>query len=431
MLGENTKRAVSARAITVLFLLACLIGLSLSAAFLFGHAIYKKQFEDKDRQVLAAEKNNEFLSDKNVELQNSLQKLEDAYSSLESRYKDLVASSLLAQHMAAMNTKSSSAGSPPIEQPLVREGEFAVELATAFNLTSSYDEAAAESYLASLDIAPKNGWISDYPMTPDIIAEVKESVAISASSGYLQISETDAVGLVDNVSISMNLPVKEGYESSSEYQSHLPAPRPDASEYVEASVLEDYYDGNKPPAVTYYPPPLEYAYLYDWVPSPFWWEGFRFTGFFILVDFDRHYHHHPITNHVTNANGTVTRINATTRASASVNRQTAPKANAANTADDISVSLNLTSSVPARDTDRTMRNPGNATHDKETSTSSPRAGEAAASRFPSYDGRTFNSAPSPRFSPGGGYGGWSDSGPKGDGVMRGFLGNGLAGGGHR
>jgi hypothetical protein len=101
--------------------------------------------------------------------------------------------------------------------------------------------------------------------------------------------------------------------------------------------------------VTYYPPPSEYAYLYDWVPDPFLWDGFGFGGFFILVDFDRHHHHHHITNHVTNANGTLSRINATTRAGASAIANTA---NTANT----SVS---------RDADRSMRDPGRATRDMD------------------------------------------------------------------
>ncbi|MGA3118196.1 MAG: hypothetical protein ABSF90_27690 [Syntrophobacteraceae bacterium] len=428
MLGEKAKSTVSVRPITLLIWLACLIGLSASAAFLIGHVIYKKQSDDKDRQTLTAQKNNKFLSDKNIELQNSLRKLEDEYSNLESRYKDLVANLILAQRTAAVNTKSSPSGPPPVEQPLVREGQFAVELATAFNLTSSHDEAAAEDYLISVNITPRNGWISDYPVTPDIIAEVRESVAKSASSGYLQISETDAVSLVDNVSIAMDLPVKVAHVSSSEYQSRSAAP-PEASEYVKPSIIEDYYDDNKPPVVTYYPPPLEYAYLYEWVPSPFLWEGFGFGGFFILVDFNSHHHHKHITNHVTNANGTVSRIDATTRASATANRQTGSGAKASNTADS-SASRNLTSSGSALDTDRTMGEPGSATQNIERLMSSPRASQVAAPRSPSYDGRTFNGASSARFPPGGGYRGGSDVGPKGGGGMRGSEGGGI-GGGHR
>ena len=228
----------------------------------------------------------------------------------------LAASLVSAPYTVVVNAKSSPSGLPPIEQPLVREGEFAVELAAALHLTSSHDEAAADCSLASIDITPRNGWISDYPMTPDIIAEVRDSAAGSAYSGNLQISGTDAAGIVDKVSIAMNLPIKAAgekysYESSSEYQSP-----PEVSEYVGPYAVDDYYYDNEPPIVTYYPPPVEYAYLYDWVPDPFWWNGFGFGGFFILVDFDRHHDKHHITNHAANANGTVSRINATTRAGA-------------------------------------------------------------------------------------------------------------------
>ena len=51
---------------------------------------------------------------------------------------------VLAPYTASVNAQSSTSKRPPIEQPLVSEGEFAVELATALNLTSSHDEAAAE-----------------------------------------------------------------------------------------------------------------------------------------------------------------------------------------------------------------------------------------------------------------------------------------------
>ena len=234
----------------------------------------------------------------------------------------LVAAGLvLSPYTGSVSAQSSTSGRPPIEQPLVSEGDFAVELATALNLTSSNDEAAAEDALDSIGIAPRNGWISDYPMTPDIIAEVRESTARSASSGNLSISETDAARTVDKVSIAMNLPVevageKYTYESSSssEYQSSSAAPPPEVSEYEAPADVEEYYDEYGPPIVSYYPPPSNYAYLYAWVPWPFRWGGFGFGGFFILKDFDRHDHNHRFSNHVRNANGTVSRVNAVTRA---------------------------------------------------------------------------------------------------------------------
>jgi hypothetical protein len=124
----------------------------------------------------------------------------------------------------------------------------------------------------------------------------------------------------------------------------------------------------------------------------------------------------------------VSRINATTRASAPANRQTVSRANTANTAD-IPASQNLTSSGSAPGTDRTMRDPGSAAQDKEKLTSSPRVSLIAASRSSSYDRRTFNGAPSPRFAPGGGYH-RSNGGSGGGGGMRGSQGGAFGGGHH-
>ena len=114
----------------------------------------------------------------------------------------------------------------------------------------------------------------------------------------------------------MNQSVQVPYKSSasSEYQSSSAAPPPEVSEYVEPADVEEYYDEYGPPIVSYYPPPWDYGYLYAWVPWPFWWGGFGFGGFFILNDFDRHDHNHRFSNHVRNANGTVSRVNAVTRA---------------------------------------------------------------------------------------------------------------------
>ena len=331
----------------------------------------------------------------------------------------LAASLVSAPYSAPVNAKSSPSGPPPIEQPLVREGEFAVELATALNLTSSQDEATAEHRLVSINITPRNGWIADYPMTPDIIAEVRDSAARSASSGNLRISETDAAGVVDKVSIAMNLPVKVAgekynYGSGSGYQPGS-APPPKGSEYVEPYVVDDYYYANEPPVVTYYQPPWEYSYLYDWVPDQFWWDGYGFGGFFILVDFDRRHHNHQITNHVTNANGTVSRISATARAgaNATATQQSGARSNTADT----SASRNLTSSGSARDMDRFSSSPGLS-----------RDADSGAS---SHSGRTSGSAPSEHLSTGGGYRGGSGGGFFGGGGFGsgGFGGGGFGGGG--
>jgi len=50
--------------------------------------------------------------------------------------------------------------------------------------------------------------------------------------------------------------------------------------------VDEYYEDEGPPVITYYAPPADYYYLYDWDPWPFWWAGIWFPGFFVLADFD-------------------------------------------------------------------------------------------------------------------------------------------------
>jgi hypothetical protein len=402
----------------------------------------------------------------------------------------LFAASLVqTSYAASVSAKGSSSQPPPIEQPLVREGDFAVELANALNLTSSRDEAAAESSLVSINVTPRNGWISDYPMTPDIIAEVLESTASSASAGSLKISEANAARTVESVCATLNLPIevaeeKYSYESTAgssvsssadsidsssaeSPSSSAPAP-PDVYEYEGPSVVdvpeEEYYVDYGPPIVTYYPPPWTYAYLYDWVPWPFWWGRFGFGGFFILRDFDRRDHHHRFTNHVANANGTMSRVNAVTRSAGMgtpspstlavasrseqrsrpgsanakagmiviMNRQTGSSVEKATKA--LTKPRNLASSGPSRDVGNAagiVRNPPPATRNMDNFTSGSRArtmSRGTVARPPSFSGGAFNGAGSVRFSPGAGYRGGSGSGFSGGSGARGFSAGGHGGG---
>ena len=71
---------------------------------------------------------------------------------------------------------------PPVAQPLVREGDFAVKLVSALNLGQTDNEAEAESILSHAGIAPTNGWIADYPVTPEIVGELLQSIQAAAAS---------------------------------------------------------------------------------------------------------------------------------------------------------------------------------------------------------------------------------------------------------
>ncbi len=185
---------------------------------------------------------------------------------------------------------------PPIAQTLVREGEFAIKLAEALKIGKAKSEAEAEDMLASAGITPENGWIADYPMTPDIIRELEKAVGEAADGQKLALGKNEALKALRTVAVEHELPIVA--QGTDEYAE---SPPPTTPQYATPSAIDNYYYAEGPPVVTYYPPPWDYYYMYAWIPSPFWCSGFYFPGFFILNDFHRgihrHGHAHIITNH--------------------------------------------------------------------------------------------------------------------------------------
>jgi hypothetical protein len=179
-------------------------------------------------------------------------------------------------------SEQQAATPPPVAAPLVREGDFALKLVGALNIGTAKNEAEAESMLAAVGIAPRNGWISDYPVTPDIVAEIQKAVSDAADANRLPMGKSDSLSALQNVETSVGLAVVP--DTSGKYAEAQP---PTTPQYTEPSVVNNYYYDEGPPVVTYYPPPWDYYYLYAWVPSPFWCGGFFFPGFFVLNDFDR------------------------------------------------------------------------------------------------------------------------------------------------
>ncbi len=198
----------------------------------------------------------------------------------------------------AAQPEQAGAKAPPVSQQLIPEGDFALKVATALKLGTPTTEAQAEDMLTAVGIAPKNGWIADYPMTPVIINQVRSAVVAAAASNKLPMGRDEALQAFEGVTAEFGLAIAPGLEQYAEGQP------PSSSEYVPPPAINDYYYNEGPPIVTYYPPPWDYNYLYAWVPYPFWCSGFFFSGFFILNDFhhfhhDHHFHHghHMISNH--------------------------------------------------------------------------------------------------------------------------------------
>jgi len=190
----------------------------------------------------------------------------------------------------SVEPRQTARDAPPIAQPLIREGDFAVKLAEVLKIGQTKNEAEAENMLATVGIAPKNGWIADYPVTPDIIGELQSAIGGAADAGKLRMSRDEAVKAFQDLAAQQGLPVK----ADEKRQNPIEPPR----DYEESEIVNNYYYTEGPPVVTYYPPPWDYNYLYAWVPYPFWCSGFFFPGFFILNDFHiHHHHHHFISNH--------------------------------------------------------------------------------------------------------------------------------------
>jgi hypothetical protein len=185
---------------------------------------------------------------------------------------------------------------PPIEQTLVREGDFAVKLVEKLRLGTPKNEAEAETMLSSTGISPKNGWISDYPVTPDIVGELQDAVGGAADTGKLPMKRDEALKTLQDLvaEVGLSVVVDRGTDDLSE------EPPATYSYYSEPTVIH-YYDTYGPPIVTYYPPPWSYSYLYAWVPYPFGWTGVYFRGYYVLNNFhrcvDTHHRSVYISNH--------------------------------------------------------------------------------------------------------------------------------------
>ncbi|HEY5975124.1 MAG TPA: hypothetical protein VIU41_10300 [Geobacteraceae bacterium] len=173
-------------------------------------------------------------------------------------------------------------GPAPIAQQFVREGSLAVKLVSVLGLSPTSDETQAETTLGEVGITPRNGWIADYPVTPDIVGELQAAIGEAADANKLTVGRDEAQKRFEGALDDLKLDVKP-YTGTSTYEI-LPEK---AENYPNPAVINNYYTTEGPPVVTYYSPPPDYYYLYSWVPYPFWWFGFWYPGYFVLHDFHR------------------------------------------------------------------------------------------------------------------------------------------------
>ncbi|MEC4746895.1 hypothetical protein [Methylomicrobium sp. Wu6] len=225
---------------------------------------------------------------------------------------------------------------PAVEQALVPEGVFAQQLAEALNLGAAMDAAKAEALLSDMGIEPGNGWITEYPVTPAILGNIEKSISAASEQRKITFKKDQALKIFADVKNQLGLGITPGskspavtnmkpgnttiysytdnqgvshytdvydsipkeYLNSVKTISHpstsgtstspsVAQPSPQSTAVPEPEDLEDYYYQQGPPIITYYYPPQPYYYLYSWVPYPFWYTGYYFTGFYILKDFHR------------------------------------------------------------------------------------------------------------------------------------------------
>jgi hypothetical protein len=143
---------------------------------------------------------------------------------------------LMSSPAAYPQARQTTTTPPPVESTLVREGDFATRLVSALEIGMAENETEAETLLASAGIAPKNGWISDYPITPDILGELQETVAAAADSNRLPMGKDEALEVLDSVAVDLGL-----YVLSYTSGDYAETPPPASLQYTEPTVINNYY----------------------------------------------------------------------------------------------------------------------------------------------------------------------------------------------
>jgi hypothetical protein len=170
-----------------------------------------------------------------------------------------------------------------IAPSVVRQGDFALRLAQALNLPASEEGEAARA-LTALGIQPVGGWVADYPMTPQIVAELRNAVVAAATAGRLVMRLDAAMRAFTELVAEFGLPLPA--EPAPGYAGGGAAPATAYGPSCNGTALDYYYGNFGMPLYSYCPPPAAYYYLYSWVPYGFYWHQHVFTGFFIRKHFD-------------------------------------------------------------------------------------------------------------------------------------------------
>jgi hypothetical protein len=203
----------------------------------------------------------------------------------------LLAGALLFPLPAAAQYEPSEYDERVIAPAVVRQGDFALQLAQALALDIAPDDEDQAVYaLVALGIEPAMGWQADYAMTPQIVTELRADVADAAATGRLGMDADAALAAFDGLLAELALPLPA--ESVPAYAGG--APPVGYAPYCDAGALQSYYGGVGLPIYSYCTPPVAYLHYYSWVPCGFRAHGHRFAGFFIqkqIIVIPRHHAH--------------------------------------------------------------------------------------------------------------------------------------------
>jgi len=173
-----------------------------------------------------------------------------------------------------------------IAPSVVRQGDLALRLAQALALPNAEDEEEAIDALVTVGIVPTGGWMADYPMTPQLVTTLRDTVM--AAAGRLGIGSDTAMNIFTQLIADYGLPLPADMSASYAGGGFPPTTY---GPYCDGTALEYYYGNFGAPVYSYCPPPPAYLYLYSWVPGDFLLQRQAFTGFFVLKHFDRIPHH--------------------------------------------------------------------------------------------------------------------------------------------
>lgn len=192
----------------------------------------------------------------------------------------LLAAALLIPALVTAQQPVEKSSISAIEPVLVRQGDFAMLLVEALHLGVAERQESAISRLEDADIAPEDGWIADYPMTPEILAQLAPTLGDAADSGAIALSRDEALGALQALAaeFGLSLPDELGPRYARRYL------RDDAYD-CQGSTIRRYYDNYAPPVLSYCRPPYDYDYLYDWRPYGSWWHGHYYPGYYLLHRF--------------------------------------------------------------------------------------------------------------------------------------------------